>query len=290
MEYASEPLRTVFDVAAIVNIAYYKLPSNYIFAGERHKFWEFIYVDRGNLIVTAGAKKYLLNAGELAFHCPDEFHAFQALGASNVVVVSFFCGSEAMHRFERKVLPLHLPEKQSLQALVAEASLLYQYFENDPPQINLQKNKNAPWGSDQLIKNYLEQLLICICRRDDNIQVEARAISSTQVHHRLLIAQQAKDYLNSCYAEKITLASLSTALGVSTSYLKRIFREHVGQSVMEYLSALRIGEAKRLVRQGDLNFTQIAQQVGYDSIYYFSFIFKKRTGMSLTEYAKSLKG
>ncbi len=46
-------------------------------------FWEFIYVDRGSIVVTAGADKYFLKAGELAFHCPYEFHSFQSVGASD---------------------------------------------------------------------------------------------------------------------------------------------------------------------------------------------------------------
>ena len=83
---------------------------------------------------------------------------------------------------------------------------------------------------------------------------------------------------------------MAAALGVSVSQLKRVFREQVGQSVISYLTALRIGEAKRLIRQGNLTFTQIAECVGIESIYYFSNLFKKQTGMSPTEYEKTLKG
>ena len=48
MEYTPIPLNTVFDVEAVVNIAYYKLERDYSFSGESHAFWEFIYVDRGS--------------------------------------------------------------------------------------------------------------------------------------------------------------------------------------------------------------------------------------------------
>ena len=59
--------------------------------------------------------------------------------------------------------------------------------------------------------------------------------------------------------------------------------------MVNYLTALRIGQAKRLIQEGRLNFTQVAEAVGYDSIYYFSSLFKKQTGMTLSEYSKSLK-
>ena len=290
MEYTPISLNTVFDVEAVVNIAYYKLESDYCFSGESHAFWEFIYVDRGSLIVTAGADRYFLKAGELAFHCPDEFHSFQSVGESDVMVVSFCCESDAMHRLEKKVLLLHQKERQCLKQLIDEAQQAYQYFENDPPQVNLRKKPTAPWGSDQLVKLYLEQLLIWICRRDDNLRFSQRAVTSTQFHQHLLLAQTARDYLAAHYAEAITLSSLAAALGISVSLLKRVFREQVGQSVISYLTALRIGEAKRLIRQGNLTFTQIAECVGIESIYYFSNLFKKQTGMSPTEYEKTLKG
>ena len=46
---------------------------------------------------------------------------------------------------------------------------------------------------------------------------------------------------------------------------------------------------KRMIQEGNLNFTQIAEAVGYDNIYYFSTLFKKNTGMTLTEYSKSVR-
>ena len=182
------------------------------------------------------------------------------------------------------------PEDGSvIKPLMDEAQQAYQYFENDPALVNLRKKPTAPWGSDQLIKLYLEQLFICICRRDDNVRFSQRAITSTQFHQHLLLAQQARDYLAAHYSEAITLPSLAAALGISVSQLKRVFHEQIGQSMVRYLTALRIGEAKRLIREGNLTFTQIAERIGIESIYYFSNLFKKQTGMSPTEYEKTLK-
>ena len=153
----------------------------------------------------------------------------------------------------------------------------------------MRKKENAPWGADQLIKTYLEQLLIHICRRDDNVRFAQRAVSGNSTARGLILAQRIKDYLNEHYTEKISLESLSAEMSVSTTQLKRTFREQIGQSMVNYLTSLRIAEAKRMIREGNLNFTQVAERVGYDSIYYFSALFKKRTGMTLTEYAKSMK-
>ncbi len=289
MELHPISLKTVFNVRAIENISYYRCPRDYTFPGESHACWEFLYVDRGSAVVTAANNVYLLKAGELAFHCPGEFHSFQTVGEADIIVVSFYCDSAAMHRLEQKVLLLHRKEKEQLKMLVNEAQHVYRYFENDPPNVNMCKLDSAPWACDQLIKNYLEQLFIYICRRDDNIGFSQRAISANRPNQGLVLAQRAMDYLNDHFAQHISLSSLSAALGVSISQIKRVFQEQVGQSMVQYLTALRIGQAKRMIREGNLSFTQVAEQVGYDSIYYFSSLFKKHTGMTLTEYSKSLK-
>jgi AraC-like DNA-binding protein len=282
-------LKPEFDVEAVINISYYRLSRDYAFPGEEHSCWEFLYVDRGSVVVTAGADTYFMKAGELAFHCPNEFHAFRAVGEADIVVVSFVCDSPSMHRLEKKVLLLHTKEKEHLKMLINESQQVYRYFDNIAPRINMEKKPDAPWGSDQLIKTYLEQLFIHICRRDDNVKFAQRAVSSRSPSHGPVLAQRIKDYLHDHYTRKITLESLAQEMGVSASQIKRTFREQIGQSMVNYITQLRISQAKRLIREGDLNFTQIADAVGYDSIYYFSSLFKKYTGKTLSEYSRSLK-
>jgi len=289
MELHPIPLETTFDVQAIENISYYRCPRDYNFPGEAHSCWEFLYVDRGSVVVTAGSNIYFMKAGELAFHLPGEFHSFQAVGETDIIVVSFYCSSEAMHRLEQKVLLLHRKEKEQLKLLVDEAQQVYKHFENDPPYIRMVKRDTAPWYSDQMIKTYLEQLFILICRRDDNIGFSQRTVSPKRTNQGPLLAQRVTDYLREHYREHITLNDLASVFGVSVSQIKRVFQDQVGRSMVNYLTDLRIGEAKRMIRDGNLNFTQVADAVGYDSIYYFSSLFKKRTGMTPTEYSKSLK-
>ena len=289
MEFQPISLQSYFDVEAIINISFYRLNRDYAFPGESHACWEFLYVDRGSVVVTAGADTYLMKAGELAFHCPNEFHAFQSIGEADIVVVSFLCESPAMHKLKKKVLLLHSREKEHLKMLINESQQVYQHFENIAPNINMTKKENAPWGSDQLIKTYLEQLFIHICRRDDNVEFSQRAVSVNSTARGLVLAQRIKDYLAENYTNHITLQSLSQEMGVSTSQIKRVFREEIGECMVSYLTHQRIAQAKRMIREGQYTFTQIAESVGYDSIYYFSYLFKKHTGKTLSEYERSLK-
>lgn len=289
-QFTIHKLETQVSVTGLVNVSYYKLPKNFVWSGEMHNFWEMVYVDKGELVITAGTDNYLLKAGELAFHCPNEFHNLRTgeQAPANIIVIAFACPSSMMQAFEKKILSLSAQEKQCLSSVVKEAESTYVHFDNVAPCVDLVQRETSPFGSQQIIKNLLEYFLILIYRHDDGINFAARAVPINQLHHHVQLVIQVQEFLNEHYQEKITLESLAARQGISISQLKRIFKEQTGVSVITYLTNHRIGEAKRLIQESSLNFSQIAVAVGYDNIYYFSTLFKKHTGMTLTEYSKSL--
>lgn len=290
-EYHKNLLETVFNITHVVNISYYKFPKNFKFTGESHDFWEFVYADQGELIITAGIKQYILKPGELVFHHPNEFHNIEANGntSSNVVVISFICNSPAMKSFENKILFLDDYEKNCLKNVINEAQRSYKSLEKSPPLIHMIKREDAEFGTDQIIKNNLEQILIYIYRHGNSIQIKNRTIRSNQKHEYELLTLQAIEFMENNISKKITLDYIASQLGISISYLNKVFKYQTGDSIISYLTKLRIDETKRLIQESNLNFTQISEKVGYENIYYFSKAFKKVTGMTLTEYSLSIK-
>jgi AraC-like DNA-binding protein len=73
------------------------------------------------------------------------------------------------------------------------------------------------------------------------------------------------------------------------THLKTMFKNAAGMGVMEYFNRLKMEEAKRMIREGKHNFTEISQLLGFSSIYYFSRFFKKHSNMTPTEYGFSIK-
>jgi len=70
--------------------------------------------------------------------------------------------------------------------------------------------------------------------------------------------------------------------------MKKLFRAQTGQGVIDYFIDLKISEAKRLIAEGTMNFSQIAAFLGYDNSCYFSNLFRARTEMTMTDYSRSL--
>ena len=80
---------------------------------------------------------------------------------------------------------------------------------------------------------------------------------------------------------------LSESLGLEYSRISKNFSYKVGLTIERYLIRLKIEKVKELIQTRNLNFTEISQEVGYSSVGSLSAVFKRETGMSLTEY-KSL--
>lgn len=88
------------------------------------------------------------------------------------------------------------------------------------------------------------------------------------------------------YDQKWQSNALTTELGVSESYLMRIFKTHVGITMLDYLNRYRIYQAMSLLQSGDKHY-EIAHKVGFSDYKSFSYHFKKYLKMSPREYVNS---
>lgn len=102
------------------------------------------------------------------------------------------------------------------------------------------------------------------------------------------IVERAMAYIREHYSEDITLKKLSEEVYVNPMYLSRLFKEKAGISYIDYLTEIRIDNAKRLLNDLSLRIYDIAEMVGYESRKHFGKIFKDHTGMSPKEYRNAL--
>ncbi|WP_276357456.1 response regulator transcription factor [Cohnella caldifontis] len=111
------------------------------------------------------------------------------------------------------------------------------------------------------------------------------AIAAGRGHLVAAQMRRAVEYIESHYAdENLSLQDMCRHALMSTSYFSSLFKQHTGETFVEYLTGVRMAKAKELLLHSSLKFYEIAEKVGYADPNYFSFLFKKRTGRSPKEY------
>lgn len=92
------------------------------------------------------------------------------------------------------------------------------------------------------------------------------------------------NYINENYSEKITLNAIADSVGFSKYYISRLFKQHMGVTIIDYLIKVRLDKAKELLGKGDYSIKQICFMIGYSDPNYFTWSFKKYLGVSPIKY------
>ena len=86
---------------------------------------------------------------------------------------------------------------------------------------------------------------------------------------------------------ELSLSSVANAVSVSPNHLSTLFKSKIGVGFSEYLTGVRIRQAKRLLITSDLRVSEVGERVGYQNMEYFSMLFKKNTGQTPSQYRRS---
>ncbi len=283
------PLTRDIRVTGLVSAFHAHLSADFRYDGEQHDGWEFVYVEEGRIKAKADDNAYVLKKGELVCHKPREFHAIQPYhGPADVIIFCFDCSVEKMRFFNNKILFINQRQKQYLNDIAALASRVF--CPKDPLDIArdgcMDRAESSTPILEQMLFNTVELLILSLLT-SDGTERQKRAESYTLHLQRKTLTADIRGYLNQNLSQKLLLTDVSKHVSYSPSSIKRIFREEMGCSIMQYVTDLRIERAKELLLH-HIPITQVAETVGFDTVNYFSTVFKKKTGMTPTEFRQSV--
>lgn len=291
MDFIKTPLETAIAVTHLISLHYFEFAKDFIFEGEAHDFWELLYVDKGEIEVTADSDGFVLKQGDVIFHKPNEFHSVWAnrkIGP-NVIVVCFESRSEAMKLFENKLFCLNDQERNWMAGMMKHGFASYRPPFDQPRIHDLIKRDDAPFGSEQLLRIHLELLLLSLAARGEALPQSNRLSLAAAERSEDELLKRTIAFMEEQVCSNLTLEELCARFHVGQSRLSALFKERLGQSVMKTYKNLKIERVKLMIREERCNFTEIAEQLGYNSIHTFSRHFKTAVGMTPTEYAKTVK-
>ena len=157
----------------------------------------------------------------------------------------------------------------------------------------------------RMLENTLQNYLPCYvtgtdvlrCRENAHLQpllTEENPIQFVEVSDgdatagKMQVVAQVQEYIRNHLSEKLTLADVAAVFNFSPNYLSQLFGKYGDSGFVEYITETRIAAAKEMLERGDKKVYEIAEELGFESSFYFSKVFKKVTGLSPREYQQSL--
>lgn len=291
MEFKFVPVTPEIEITGFHSVYYFEFDKTFYHPPEKHDFWELVYVDDGCINAIVDGVGCELNKGQVIFHTPDEPHSHIAnhRDSSNLVVISFACQSPMMTCFTRKIFSLGKDSQKILSLFLKEAQnalghLPGNYLDKSP----LDFSHAAP-GSVQLMQCYLVEFLFSLLRSDGALIQDMLHTKDSRLIAESSLVSSIESFMKENLTETPSLPLLCEHFSLSRTYLCRIFKEGAGTSPVDYWIELKIKEAKKLIREGNHNITQISELLGYTSIHHFTRMFKRVTGLSPTAYKTSVR-
>ena len=288
MEFILKSFKTELNITRLANIHYFEFTPNYHTVNDSHGFCELVYVDKGSIEVTSDCYTGALEQNQMILHGANQNHSLTCNErvAPNIIIIGFECASAQLERLMRAPLKLSEELQKMLAEIIKEARMVYLPPYNVPNLKNMKKRKSFSFGSDQLIKDYLQIFLIKCLR-----VTLSKPSCETQKYVPSMTAQmeEVKRYLDENYRQKITVEELCFLFNTNKTSLSAAFKQAFGKTIIDYVNGLRVEYTKTMLRSGNYTLTQIADQLNLSSVHYLTALFKKYTAMNPTEYVHTIQ-
>ena len=281
MKYVSKKLSESISVTGIVNLHFFEFDNDFTTEGERHPFYELVFVNSGRLYISSEDYTGWLTSDQLLIHRADTVHSLSCRAGNEptVIIIGFECSSGEIDLFSKSPTELDDAEVKKLAEIVKEGRNVFLPPYNTPVY-DMKKRREQPFGSEQMLRLLLEYFLIQLIRKyryDEGGDESADTPS--------MIGEIIK-YVSDNYLEKMTIDELAFLFRTNRATLCREFKRTTGKTLVEFINDKKFEKAKRKILSSDATFTKIAEEMNFESIHYFTRFFKKMSGMTPKEFRK----
>ena len=251
------PIRNLFEIEGFCTAFKFAWNEGYSFSGERHNFWEIVYVKSGEIESTEDENVYTVGAGGIIIHAPMEFHRIKSSGGTRPsgYIMSFSATGDLPPSLTEGVFMLDAVQIGEYEKICELAV----GFANDP--------------SDTRLGQEASLLLSAFILRLER-GLDAGSLSKTQSaeQYRRIVS-----FMESHVTENLTVEEIAKELSVSVTYVKLLFKNYAGISPKSYFNDLRLKKASSLLFQG-FSSTEVSSRMNFSSPSYFCSFYKKRIG------------
>lgn len=252
-------------------------PVRYLFSTERGRVlneYQLVYITRGRgTFVSAHHKECTIVEGDMFLLFPGEWHNYRpdpetGWYESWIGFTGFNMDSRVGSQFftlEKPLFPVGLQER---------------IFGSYQWAAEVAREQGA--GYQQLLAGIVNLLLGLAYSEERRVAFRTLNVEN-QISKAKIIMQQG-------IGEDISGEDVAREVGMGYSWFRRIFKEYTGFAPNQYMQELKISKAKELLTNTDLNCQQIAYTLGFETPSYFNIVFRKKAGMTPTQYREFTQG
>ena len=148
--------------------------------------------------------------------------------------------------------------------------------------------KKAYFGTRVLSSKQYASIVQLLSIFAEHLSMVSNQVLVRQQNSEPPVITKAKAFIQQHHADELSLGEVAKAMNISTFYFCKIFKKSTGINFTDYLSRVRIEKAKNLLLNPNLRISEIAFEVGFQSLTHFNRVFKKVVGQSPTEYREKL--
>lgn len=258
-------------IGALHTVSSREREPGFVFAGESRPMTKLIFVQRGSLHSVAEGHDLLLEQGELVLFGENQWHMYYApmdVAPSYATLAFTMTGLDIAPLLNRK-----FTASGQVEALLGQ----------------ILREQAQPDGLSGDMMLSMLRLLILILLREYSALAAEPLPQNREKRSENRIIRQAQQYIGTHVREKMTVPLVAKQVDVSPSYLTALFHKNLQISPGEYIRRVKLQESKQMIRENELNFTEIAAALQYSTVHHFSRQFKEKFGITPTEYARSVR-
>ncbi|MFH5835487.1 response regulator [Proteiniclasticum sp. C24MP] len=188
-------------------------------------------------------------------------------------------------KYLRKMKNLQLDsyekEKEVTRILLESLLTAAEYFGIDVEK-NLQIKVKEKLTTSKTREQYFQILELIFEELFDVIISEKRVVHKEEMTYAL-------HFIEKHLTNSLTLESAASYMNISTHYFSKLFKSEVGENFIDYVTAKKVERAKELIMDTDLPLNVLAFELGFNEANYFSKVFKKKTGVTPSQYRKEVE-
>ncbi|MBQ8416310.1 MAG: helix-turn-helix transcriptional regulator [Clostridia bacterium] len=285
LPYESIAIPDALAVTGIIVLMKHVFSPSYTIVEDVHPFPEIIYIEKGEHTVILDEKEYPLTEGQLLIYPPNSPHRAKSLDNAKAGILSLEIDSDILPLLYSRVFTLTEYQRKTVLSIIEEGSECFCKREAGDFIGGMLPKQGVEKHTFWRLKKQIEFLLVDLLQT--NVWTEKEENKKSARWDREFF--EVTELLRADLSKNFTLDEIASSCSMSISKLKLLFREKAGKGPIAFLIDLKIEEAKRLIKEGSMNFTEVAEALGFESLHYFSRQFKKITGFSPSEYSRTVR-